>query len=45
MQRLKAIVVTLVNVVVVDDNDDVTTVVDLALVPHDLDRDAEKNHH
>ena len=45
MQWLKAIVVTLINVVVVDDNDDVTAVVDLAFVPHDLDRDAEKNHH
>ena len=45
MQRLEAIVVTLVDVVVVDDDDDVTVVVDLTLVPHDLDGDAEKNHH
>lgn len=45
MQRLEAIVVALVDVVVVYDDDDVAAVVDLALVPHDLDGDAEKNHH
>ena len=45
MQWLKAMVVTRVDVVVVNDDDDVTAVIDLALVPHDLDGDAEKNHH
>ena len=45
MQRLEAIIVTLIYVVVVDNDDDVTTVIDLALVPHDLDGDAEKNQH
>ena len=45
MQRLEAVIVTLVDVVVVNDDDDVTVVVDLALVPHDLDGNAKKNHH